>query len=449
MVCNEFAVYGTKRGASSMTWDWFWPEGFYALAMIVCFALGAFALSLPIAIAMSAAAVLGALISGFGIPIRHLVEGMFGYIDTILIIACAMIFMKTVQDIGLMEAVASWGIRKFRRRPLLLSIGVMFLIMLPGMLTGSSTAACLTTGALVAPILLKIGVPKPQAAAAIALGAIYGMIAPPISIPVMIIGGGIDMPYVGFALPLLFATVPLALLTTLWFVYPYLRRQDGIDEAGLEAELMRMEKVPLTPRLFLPFTVLVLLMGAEQLFPRHFPSLGMPLQFLIASVSALFSGRKWDVLESATAAVNDALPVLGILMGVGMFVQIMTLNGVRGFVSVSALDIPSWLLYASIGISIPLFGAISSFGAASVLGVPFILALLGKDQIIVASALALISGLGDLMPPTALAGIFAAQVAGEENYFKVLAKCVVPGIVTVLWGVFMIVWAAQLMPFLR
>ncbi len=44
-----------------MTMEWFWPEGFYALAMIAAFAFGAFALKLPIAIAMSAAAVVGAL----------------------------------------------------------------------------------------------------------------------------------------------------------------------------------------------------------------------------------------------------------------------------------------------------------------------------------------------------------------------------------------------------
>ena len=95
---------------------------------------------------------------------------------------------------------------------------------------------------------------------------------------------------------------------------------------------------------------------------------------------------------------------------------------------------------ASIATTIPLFGAVSAFGAASVLGVPFVLALLGKDQILVASALALISGLGDLMPPTALAGIFAAQVTGEEDYFAVLRHCVVPGVATALWGIGMIVW---------
>jgi TRAP-type C4-dicarboxylate transport system permease large subunit len=415
--------------------------------MVGSFALGAFALRLPIAVAMSAAAIVGGLLAGFGVPVRHLVEGMFGYIDTTLIIACAMIFMRTVQDIGLLEAVASRGIRKFRGRPVLLSAGVMFLIMLPGMLTGSSTAACLTTGALVAPILLRLGVPPPHAAAAIALGAIYGMIAPPVSIPVMIIGGGIDMPYVGFALPLLFATVPLALMVSLFLIYPWLRKKDSIDETGLEAELSRMEKAPLTFRLFLPFSVLIVLMALEQFFPERF-FIGMPLQFLIASASAAFCGQKWNPIASGTRAVNDALPVLGILMGVGMFVQIMTLNGVRGFVSVSALNIPPWLLYVSIVVSIPLFGAISSFGAASVLGVPFILALLDRNQILAGTALALIAGLGDLVPPTALAGIFAAQVVGEKNYFKALVKCALPGILTALWGVAIIAWAEKLTPFL-
>jgi hypothetical protein len=195
--------------------------------------------------------------------------------------------------------------------------------------------------------------------------------------------------------------------------------------------------------------VLIALMLADQLFAGKIPSLGMPLQFLIASASAFLTGRRWNVLESATDALRDAIPVLGILMGVGMFIQIMTLTGVRGFVVVSALAIPAWLLYVSIGLSLPAFGAISSFGAASVLGVPFILALLSKDQIIVASGLALIASLGDLVPPTALAGIFAAQVVGEKNYFKVLKYCVSTSIAIAIWGILMIIWANPIAALIR
>ena len=414
--------------------DWFWPEGFLTLLMVGGFAFGAFALKLPIAVAMSAAAVLGAAAGGAGLPVRHLVEGMFGYLDTILIIASAMIFMKSVEKIGLLEGLAAWMIRKFREAPTALGLGIMLLIMFPGMITGSSTAAVLTSGALVAPVLIRLGVPVLQTAAAIAMGAIYGMIAPPINLPAMIIGGGIDMPYVGFGLPLLICTVPLAVVTAFILLVPFLRKAARDDEA-LEAELARMERNPMSLRLFLPILVLVVLMGGERLFPTFWPGLGMPLDFLMAAASALLSGVKWNPLETATEAVRDALPVMGILMGVGMFIQVMTLTGVRGFVVVSALAIPAWLLYISIATSLPLFGAVSAFGAASVLGVPFLLALLGRNEIVVASALSLISGLGDLMPPTALAGIFAAQVVGETNYFKVLKHCLIPGLLTAGWGI--------------
>ncbi|WP_026369059.1 TRAP transporter large permease subunit [Aminiphilus circumscriptus] len=421
--------------------DWFWPEGFYTLVMVGVFVLGAFALKLPIAVAMSLAAVSGAVAAGEGIPLRHLVEGTFGYLDTILIIASAMIFMKTVERIGLLEAVAARMIRRFRSFPLLLSLGILLLIMVPGMITGSSTAAVLTTGALVAPVLIRLGVPVLKTAAAIAMGAIYGMIAPPINLPAMIIGGGIDMPYVGFALPLLLCTLPLAAVTALLLVYPDLRRFKG-DEAALEEQLREMERTPLTPRLFLPILVLVVLLGGETFLPGVWPPLGMPLDFLLAALSAFLTGRRWNLLETATSAVEDTLPVMGILMGVGMFIQVMTLIGVRGFVVVSALALPAWLLYVGIATSLPLFGAVSAFGAASVLGVPFVLALLGKNEIIVASALSLIAGLGDLMPPTALAGIFAAQVVGEENYFRVLKHCVIPAVLTAAWGIAIILGAS-------
>jgi len=427
--------------------DWFLPEGLFTLAMVGSFVFGAFALKLPIAIALGAAAAVGALAAGEGFPLRHFVEGTFGYLDTILIIATAMIFMKSVQKTGLLESLAAWVIRSFRKNPLMLSLGLMVIIMVPGMITGSSTAAVLTTGALVAPVLIKLGVPVVKTAAAIAMGAIYGMIAPPVNVPAMIIGGGIDMPYVGFAGPLLVCTVPLAIFSALVLVYPYLKKGAG-DELALEEELKRMEQAPLSIRLILPVIVLAVLMTGEQFLPDIWPALGMPVNFLLAALSALLTGRKLNFLEASREAVNDAIPVLGILMGVGMFIQIMTLVGVQGFIVVSVLALPAWLMYLGMATSIPLFGAVSAFGAASVLGVPFLLALLGRNEIMVGSALSLLAGLGDLMPPTALAGIFAAQVVGEENYFKVLKYCVIPGVVTAVWAIVVILNANTIMSYL-
>ncbi len=133
--------------------------------------------------------------------------------------------MKTVEHIGLMESVAAWMIRKFRGKPLRLTMSIMALVMFPGMITGSSSAAVLTAGAIVSPIMLRLGVPAVNTAAAIAMAAIYGMVAPPINIPAMIIGGGIDMPYVGFGIPLLVCTVPLAIFSGMMLIYPSLKNQ--------------------------------------------------------------------------------------------------------------------------------------------------------------------------------------------------------------------------------
>ena len=175
---------------------------------------------------------------------------------------------------------------------------------------------------------------------------------------------------------------------------------------------------------------------------------GIFLVFLISAVVGCFTGYKFNFFKAAKESVHSALPVMGILMGVGMFIQVMTRVGVQGFIVVSALSLPSWTLFLGIAVSMPLFGAVSSFGSASVLGVPFLLALLSYNPIVVASALSLIAALGDLMPPTALAGIFAAQVVEEENYFKVLKHCLAPGFLLALWGIAVILSSADIARFL-
>ncbi|MCK7481856.1 MAG: TRAP transporter large permease subunit [Candidatus Moduliflexus flocculans] len=90
------------------------------------------------------------------------------------------------------------------------------MVMFPGMITGSSTASVLTSGPLVAPVLTKLGLSQLKTGAFIAMAAVLGMIAPPVNILVMIMGGGVDMPYVGVTLPLLVIVVPLAIVIPLW-----------------------------------------------------------------------------------------------------------------------------------------------------------------------------------------------------------------------------------------
>lgn len=411
------------------------------VAMLGVFALGTFALKWPVSVSMLLAAVAGALAGGFGIPLRHLVEGSFGYVDTILTIATAMIFMNAFKDSGGLEALSAATIRRFHKIPGLLLVLLTLVVMFPGMITGSSSASVLTAGAVVAPMFAALGIPGVQSAALIAMAGILGMIAPPVNIPVMIIGGGIDMPYVGFEIPLLLMTLPLAIFSALYFGLKHVRKTD-MSRVLSALDTSTLDKYG-APRLFAPAVLVVLLMVLDKAMPKVF-NLGMPLIFLIGAILAFFSGRKFNVLLSAKQAVEQALPVLGILVGVGMFIQVMTLTGVRGFIVVNSLSVPPALLYLTIAVSIPLFGAVSSFGASSVLGVPFLLALLGKDQIITASALSLIASLGDFMPPTALSAIFAAQVVGLEGYGKTLKKLIIPSLIIIVWSLLFILFSKQI-----
>jgi len=413
-------------------------ELLYFLVMVGVFAISCFKFKLPVGIAMAISAIAGCLVAGFGIPLRHLVEGGFNYLNTILVIATAMIFMKVVQYNGMMDTLTRWLIEKYNYKPALLIVGLSFIVVFPGMITGSSTAAVLTAGVLVSPVLIYMGFPKEITAAVVAMAAVFGEAAPPININALIIGGGIDLPYSGFTMPLLLITVPLIIITSLFLgrkylkVFNYEKMKDSLPASYLSE---------FGARLFLPIIILFALMLRETFFPKLFPTLGMPVYFLIAAIVGIFSGKKFNFLKISQEAIHDALPVLGILVGVGMFIQIMTLIGLRGYIVINCLSLPKFLLYTGIAISMPLFGAVSAYGSASVLGVPFALALLESSPVITVSALSQLAALGDLMPPTALAGIFAAQVVGEKNYFKVLKYCIIPAILTAVWCIVIIIFA--------
>ncbi|MBC2854516.1 TRAP transporter large permease subunit [Cetobacterium sp. 2G large] len=410
------------------------------LGMIIVFTFSCFKLKLPVSIAMVLSAVTGTLMSGNGIPVRHLVEGMFGYIDTILVIATAMIFMKTIQEIGTLNALSASILKKFHSTPWVLLIFLMIVSMFPGMITGSSTAAVLTAGSIVAPILMLVGIPIVETATIIAIGGILGMIAPPVNVPAMIIGGGIDMPYVGFTIPLLLLTIPVAIFTVLYLGLKYVKKIN-YDEIKSKINLEDIERYGW--KLYLPIILGVVLMVLGKVMPTIF-NLGMPLIFLISALVGLFCGKKVNFIAVSKEAIKETLPVLGILMGVGMFIQVMTLTGVRGFIVVNSLSLPPAMIYVAMAITIPLFGAVSSFGAASVLGVPFLMVFLAQNQIITASSISFIAGLGDLMPPTALAGIFAAQVVGLKDYSLVLKKTIVPALVIIVYSILFIVFSKEI-----
>ena len=454
-----------------MLWE---IELLYFVAMIATFIVLLLVCKLPAGISLMVSAIvgliLGGIFSGTDISIRHLVEGGFGYFDTILIITCAMIFMVALEKSGAMEYISAFLIKKLYRYPTILLITFMLILMFPGMITGSSLASVVSAGALLGPIMVKLGIPKAKAAAIVAFGAIYGMIAPPINVPVMVICDVVDIPFVGFTLPLLALTIPLAIFTVLFLGRKYLNGGTGKEEMvanveGTEVENATTEKTKKVKKgikledldgvvnfsileelnwtVTIPIILLVLLIALQSIFPRIFGILATPLIFIISAIPCFFLGRKANIIYTFKDGVKKSLSAMALLMGVGMFVQVFTLTGTRGYFVINALSLPDIWQYVAIIVAVPVFGGISAFGSASILGGPFVMAMLGVNEIIVASALSLIAASGEFLPPTAMSATFAASTVEEKNYLKVTKAAIVPLIVTLVYAMLFIIVVAK------
>jgi TRAP-type C4-dicarboxylate transport system permease large subunit len=410
------------------------------LAMAGCFVALVVLAKLPVSLSLVVTSVVLAPVAAHRLALDQLVEGMFGYLDTCLVLITAMIFMKVIERSGLLGELTRAITAAFGRSPALLLVALTVVIMFPGMITGSCTASVLGTGALVAPILTEMGLPLAVAGAVVSSAAVFGMIAPPVNIPVMIIGGGIDMPYVGFDLVLAAVTFPLAILTTLFIGYRYVQR----DKLAAVVESNRSAERVGGWLIYLPLVAVVVLMVGPKAFPSWFPDPRLPLTFLVSALVGLFTGKRVEVVRAARDGVGEILPVVGILFGVGMLIEIMTLTGMRGAIVLGALSLPQALALAGIAVILPLFGGISVYGGASVLGVPFALAMLGKNQIVVLAALSLIGAMGSYMPPVALTPVVTAQLIGEPKYGRIIRYCLWPAVVAVGVGVLMLVYANPL-----
>lgn len=494
-------------------------ELLYLVAMLATFIVLLLVAKVPTGLSLMASAIVGAILSAIfsktSLDIRYFIEGGFGYFDTILVIVCAMIFIKGLEDNGCLDYISASLVKIFKGVPTILILAFMIILMLPGMITGSSLSAVISAGAIVAPIMLKMGLPKAKVAAIIAFGAILGMIAPPINIPVMVICDVVDIPYMGFTLPLLLLTFPLAMFAAL-FLSRNFKKEDGdvkqnkleniiilsvlgavllvfavliivkvaggalfnewkyilyiaiiyaILYAGIVAimligkpykTVLDMEEMKeaidfnvlteLKPVVLIPIILLVILFILQNVLPNIIGILGTSLLFVIAYIPSIFLGRKTNVFKTVSAGVEKSVSAFGLLIGVGMFVEIMTLNGVRGWFVINAVSLPSIWQYVSIVISMPIFGGISAFGSASILGGPFVMSMLSSNEIVVASALSLVAAIGEFLPPTAMSATFASKQVEEEKYLNVTKTSLIPLGVCLVWAMVVIILIAPCWP---
>ena len=174
----------------------------------------------------------------------------------------------------------------------------------------------------------------------------------------------------------------------------------------------------LNATVLIPIAILAVLFIVQNLFPMVIGRLGTPLLFVISFIFTIFTGHKHNSIQVMKDGVKSSISAMGLLIGVGMFVQVMTLTGARALFVINVITIPSPWQYVAIAIALPLFGGISAFGSASILGGPFVMSLLSFNQIIVASALSFFAALGEFLPPTAMSATFAAEKVDDKGVEK-------------------------------
>jgi gluconate:H+ symporter, GntP family len=409
----------------------------------LCFTVKAFKKRLTDGMIILLAGVVGALADGWWPPpIRQYVEGEFYFFYLILTIGAGMVMVDAFKESGILYALTRTLLKRFYKYPSLLLSFLMFIIMFPGMVTGSAPACVLTTGVMIYPILMKMGIPRLETAAILAIGSIAGQIAPPVNVPIMIICTSVFMPYEGFMLPLLLLTFPWGIFSILWIGRKFVTVQ-RLKEIADEPEEEGMPESSF--KLYIPVLVMAILMTLPRVFTGKYPDTSTASIFMLTSIVALFTGRKFNFFKSSRNTFDSATGTIILFTGIGVLIESMGLTGVRGLIATTTISLPRVLLYVAFcitGILLP--GVLVTFGTAAVIGPPYILALQDMNAIMVSSGASLIMGLGCLIPPTGIGGLFAMRVVGETAYWPIFKKCLMPAIVALILSLIFMIYANEI-----
>ncbi len=414
------------------------------LGVMVLVYIVALRFKLSTELAMLLAAIVGALSAGHWFPARHVAEGAVTYLDINLIFISATLFMNILKESGGVAFVIRAIIKSFHRSRALLLILLTILLLVPGALTGAGSVTVLITGGLVAVVLNYMGIKKIKIAAIIFLIAGLSAAAPPVSLWAMMTAAGVNMPYVGFFLPLLIPCVVAALFTIFFLGWKGTPIQ--VDKA--------FEELPTPPekmnwwRIVIPFVVFFGLIFIGRKWPHDTPVVGMPLMFLLSALAAwILSPVKLKIMKISADTIRQLLPLIGTLTAVGILVQIMTLTGVRGLLAIMFITLPTVLVIASLFVFLPITESVLMYGSAAVFGVPLVLLFntMGLNPIVALAGMSVIWPLGDALPPTAIIGRLTVDVVGtKEKYSMFLKQCIVPAILICIIGTLMVVFSKDL-----
>lgn len=272
------------------------------------------------------ASVAGSLAAGMGIRFREIVEGPFGFLDSMLCVCAASVLVAVLERSGAFGYLAD-RVFSIRSRTLR-AFGVLFLIALPSMLTGFAGSSLLTTGRLFRE--RAQGADPKKVHLTVCVGAFIGVILPPNCIPAMIAANGagsvLPTPYAGFFLPLLVIGLPA------FIVYALMRRDilasvEVQKKSGSGSALVSL--------------IVLAVAGIAVLFDGVLPNVlylgGNTLVFFVSSIIVIavckgFGGFK-TVFDTVSDGLMKAVVPMAVVFSLGSFIEVSSMTGVRGLYS--------------------------------------------------------------------------------------------------------------------
>ncbi len=425
--------------------------------IVLVFALARF-LKLSTELAMLGAALAGLIVHGLVVPSRelvgafawfevprHIVDGAFTYFDVVLIFLTATLFMNLLKDAGGVAYIVRGIVRRFHRHRALALLFLTVVMLIPGALTGSGTVTVLVVGALVGTVLTYMGVSEVRVTAIVFMCAAMSAAAPPINLWAMMAAAGSNMPYVGFFLPLGVLSVLGALFSMFYLGW----RGTPIDLEQIMTELPKPPRGMRWWKVVVPFVVLFGLIAAGRVWPWAMPVLGLPLMFMIAAAIVVLTNLgQLKLIKVISDTVEQLLPLVGVMVVVGILVQVMALSGARGLISLSIVTMPLVAIFATLFIILPVSEGLIQYAVAPLIGVPLILLfnMKGFNPIIALAGMAAMWPVGDMLPPTSVVGRATVMILGfKGRYYSGFAKtCLVPAAFVLLLGSLFVVFSSRL-----
>jgi GntP family gluconate:H+ symporter len=396
----------------------------------------------PLPLAFLAVAVVAALLGGFGIPFRHLVEGGFGFINLVLALFAGAFFGHMMRASGAADAAAAGIVRAAGGRvlPVLALVGLP--VFAVGMFVGLAGVAVLSAGVFAVPALRRIGFEDATIAAFIAVMATAGMIAPPMNVPAMLLADGVNMPWSNLSRALLALALPCAAAALIWFTWgrgpskPSAGPAASGEGGGFAASLRGLA----------PLVVIGAIWLAIRAFPTILVDPASPLILVIGGLTALPLMPRADTRKAVMATFTGTpLHLAAVLVTLGILVQIMTLTGVRGWLVINTMSLGAPWNYLSLLLGMPLLGgALTSMSVADVIGVPMAFSFIGQDMILNVAALSAIASLSEFVPPTAISAALACYVVGGGTVGQVFRRAWPPMALLAVLALLMLLFARQL-----